>query len=60
VSDVRGTAENPMTRTEVEAKSTDLLEPSLGKERTAELIGQVLDGDADARGLAALTRVTGS
>ncbi|GAA1879912.1 MmgE/PrpD family protein [Pseudonocardia ailaonensis] len=53
VTDVRGTAENPMTRTEIVAKSEDLLEPVLGRNRTRELITQVLDGDPSAR-LAAL------
>ena len=34
---VRGTAENPMTRAEVDAKSYDLLAPVLGKARARKL-----------------------
>src|SRR6185295_1199363 len=34
---VRGTAENPMTRTEVDAKSYDLLAPVIGKARARKL-----------------------
>jgi 2-methylcitrate dehydratase PrpD len=57
VADVRGTAQNPMTTAEVEAKSADLLEPLLGKERTRELISRVLAGDTDAAALGELTRI---
>jgi 2-methylcitrate dehydratase PrpD len=42
VSDVRGTAQNPMTPAEVEAKCIDLLRPVLGQERTRVLIDRVL------------------
>jgi 2-methylcitrate dehydratase PrpD len=35
---VRGTADNPMTRAEVEAKAFDLLRGPLGAERTRELV----------------------
>jgi 2-methylcitrate dehydratase PrpD len=57
VTDVRGTAQDPMTTAEVEAKSADLLEPVLGKDRTRELIARVLDvGSTDAVTLAELTR----
>jgi 2-methylcitrate dehydratase PrpD len=38
VKAVRGTEENPMTRTEVVAKSRDLMLPILGPDRTAKLI----------------------
>jgi hypothetical protein len=34
---VRGTAENPMTRAEVDAKSCDLLAPVIGKARARRL-----------------------
>ena len=34
---VRGTAENPMTRAEVDAKSYDLIAPVLGKARARKL-----------------------
>lgn len=40
---VRGTKDNPMTEAEVVRKATDLLEPLVGKDRTEELIGRVLD-----------------
>ena len=36
-----GTAENPMTREEVEEKSQDLLMPILGKDRALELIERI-------------------
>jgi hypothetical protein len=36
---VRGTADNPMTRSEVEVKCQDLLQDVLGKDRTNSLIG---------------------
>lgn len=40
---VRGTAENPMTRDEVVAKSRDLIEPILGAGKSAKLIETVLE-----------------
>jgi 2-methylcitrate dehydratase PrpD len=42
VDDVRGTAENPMTRDEVVAKCRDLMNPVLGISRCAKLIDMVL------------------
>ena len=42
VDDVRGTAENPMTREEVVAKCRDLIDPVLGTARCAKLIDTVL------------------
>lgn len=53
VSDVRGTAQNPMTVDEVRAKSVDLLVPVLGTKRTTELVDRVLAPecvDADTLG----------
>ena len=41
VVSVRGTAENPMTREEVEEKSQDLMIPTLGKDHTLELIERI-------------------
>jgi len=38
---VRGTADNPMTRSEVEVKCQDLLQDVLGKDRSNSLIGTV-------------------
>jgi 2-methylcitrate dehydratase PrpD len=38
---VRGTAENPMTREEVEQKASDLIEPVLGKASTKTLIDKI-------------------
>jgi hypothetical protein len=38
---VRGTADSPMTRKEVEVKCQDLFPDVLGKERTASLIATV-------------------
>jgi 2-methylcitrate dehydratase PrpD len=38
---VRGTAENPMTRAEVDAKSYDLVAPAMGKTRTRRLCDQI-------------------
>jgi len=38
---VRGTAENPMSRAEVEAKSYDLLAPVLGKARARRLCNEI-------------------
>jgi len=55
VADVRGTAQNPMTQDEVEAKAVDLLEPVLGKQQALELIARVLDpAGTDLAGLTAL------
>jgi 2-methylcitrate dehydratase PrpD len=42
VKAVRGTAENPMPREEVVAKSRDLMTPVLGPDRTAKLIQTTL------------------
>ena len=42
VKDVRGTAENPMTRAEVVDKARDLMLPILGRERTERLVEAVL------------------
>jgi 2-methylcitrate dehydratase PrpD len=51
VSAVRGTAENPMTRSEVDAKSYDLMAPVLGKARARRLCETVwnLESIADVR-----------
>src|SRR5690242_15988326 len=43
---VRGTAENPMTRAEVEAKAYDLVAPVLGERRARRLCDAVLDVEA--------------
>lgn len=45
---VRGTANNPMTRQEVEDKSRDLLAPVLGRDRADELIATIWQIDAVA------------
>jgi hypothetical protein len=42
VKDVRGTADNPMTRDEVAAKARDLIAPVLGATQSASLIEKVL------------------
>jgi len=42
VRDVRGTAENPMTRDEVADKARDLIAPVLGTAETSTLIGKLL------------------
>jgi 2-methylcitrate dehydratase PrpD len=42
VKDVRGTADNPMTREEVAAKARDLIAPVLGATQSASLIEKVL------------------
>jgi 2-methylcitrate dehydratase PrpD len=42
VEAVRGTAENPMTRDEVAAKSRDLMVPVLGAANTTSLIEKIL------------------
>jgi len=43
VKDVRGTAENPMTRDEVVAKARDLITPVLGAAVCTRLIEKVLN-----------------
>jgi 2-methylcitrate dehydratase PrpD len=43
VEAVRGTAENPMTRDEVAAKSQELIAPVLGKAKCKSLIEKVLE-----------------
>ena len=43
---VRGTAENPMTRAEVEAKAYDLVAPVLGRERARRLCTAILNVQA--------------
>ena len=43
VGTVRGTAENPMPRTEVIAKARDLITPVLGVAKSAQLIDRVMD-----------------
>jgi 2-methylcitrate dehydratase PrpD len=50
---VRGTAENPMTRLEVDAKSYDLIAPVIGKARARKLCDAVwkLEGLKDVRKL---------
>ena len=52
---VRGTAENPMTRAEVDEKSYDLMAPVLGKARARKLCDAVwsLEKVADVRDAAA-------
>jgi 2-methylcitrate dehydratase PrpD len=53
VTAVRGTAENPMTRAEVDAKGYDLIAPVLGKARARKLCDAVwkLEGLKDVRAL---------
>jgi 2-methylcitrate dehydratase PrpD len=41
VPTVRGTADNPMTREEVEVKCQDLLQDVIGKDRSDSLIGTI-------------------
>ena len=55
---VRGTAENPMTRAEVDEKSYDLMAPVIGKARARRLCDAVwkLEKVHDVRGLRALLR----
>jgi 2-methylcitrate dehydratase PrpD len=57
---VRGTAENPMSRAEVEAKSYDLIAPVIGKLRARRLCRTVwnLDRVADVRRLRPLLQET--
>jgi len=56
---VRGTPDNPMTRTEVDAKSYDLLAPAIGRGRARKLCDAVwnLDKIDDVRSLRPLLRV---
>ena len=53
VDAVRGTADNPMTRQEVETKALDLLPDVLGEDRARSLVSAVwdLDGNASVREL---------
>ncbi len=55
---VRGTAENPMTRGEVDEKSYDLMAPVIGRARARKLCDAVwkLEKVRDARGLRPLLR----
>ena len=55
---VRGTAENPMTREEVDAKSYDLMAPVLGRDRARKLCDTVwnLDRLKDVRKLRPLLK----
>jgi 2-methylcitrate dehydratase PrpD len=55
---VRGTAENPMTRAEVEAKAYDLAAPVLGERRARRLCDTLLDAEAlrDVRELRTLLK----
>ena len=55
---VRGTAENPMTRGEVDEKSYDLMAPVIGRARARNLCDAVwkLEKVRDARGLRPLLR----
>ena len=43
---VRGTADDPMTRDEVEAKALDLLEPVLGPDRARALVAAIWEAEA--------------
>jgi len=58
---VRGTAANPMPRSEIEAKARDLLLPLLGPRRTRALIDMVwqIDTLPDVRRLRPLLKVAG-
>jgi 2-methylcitrate dehydratase PrpD len=58
---VRGTAENPMTRAEVEAKAYDLVAPVFGKARARKLCAAIwgLDALRDIRKLRALLKEGG-
>jgi len=55
---VRGTAENPMTRPEVDEKSYDLMAPVIGKTRARKLCDSIwkLEKVRDVRGLRPLLR----
>lgn len=61
IGDVLGRASNPMSRDQVETKARELLEPVLGADRTAALIGATRDLDRiiDVRELIATTRPIG-
>jgi 2-methylcitrate dehydratase PrpD len=56
---VRGTAENPMTRAEVDAKGYDLMAPVVGKARARKLCDAIWNAEAldDVRSLRPLLRV---
>ena len=56
--DVRGTAQNPMTREEVDEKAFNLLAPTLGKKRARELVDTVWNFERvnDVRALRRLLR----
>jgi 2-methylcitrate dehydratase PrpD len=58
VDNVRGTAENPMTRDEVTAKARDLIAPVLGATQAANLIQKIFDLETvkDIRDLRPLLR----
>jgi 2-methylcitrate dehydratase PrpD len=58
VPHVRGTANNPMTRAEVDAKAADLMTPVLGAKRARDLIDAVweIESVADVRRLRPLLR----
>ena len=60
VDNVRGTAENPMTRDEIIAKARDLMTPVLGARKCANLIGKVFDLESvtDIRELRPLLQVS--
>ena len=60
VEHVRGTPENPMSRTEVVAKARDLMTPVLGEKGCSALIERVLgfDGVKDVRELRHLLQGT--
>ena len=45
VEAVRGSAENPMNREEIVAKSRDLIQPILGTERSNKLIEKILNAE---------------
>jgi 2-methylcitrate dehydratase PrpD len=62
VKDVRGTADNPMSREEVAAKARDLMSPVLGATQTASLIEKVwsLDSLPDLRPLRPLLQTSKS
>jgi 2-methylcitrate dehydratase PrpD len=55
---VRGTAENPMTRAEVDEKSYDLMAPVIGKTRARKLCDAIwkLEKVRDLRGIRPLLR----
>lgn len=46
VTAVRGTAQNPMTRAEIVAKSRDLISPVLGAKRCTRLVNKILSLDS--------------